>query len=188
MRKLFVGFTVKARADAEKYLPKPRAPINYKDAAKIAEYERAALEKSINEAAQKPLTGALASVCFLDDTGKNLEDKQHPLAVAGHYDMLIGCLVYDFVRLARIDYIDRHGQLDVDTVWSVLSDTGVPFLEPSARIRLIDPVRALVGSSAEDNTNPVLVANRFDLVAHGATDAESLAILARNVSIKLGIK
>jgi hypothetical protein len=188
MRKLFVGFTAKARADAEKYLPESRAPVNYKDPAKIAEYERTARARSIEEAADKPLTSGLESVVFLTEDGSRLKDDQHPLIVAGHYDLLIGCRIYDFVRLARIDYIDRHGALNADTLWSVLSDIGAPLMEPSARIRFLDPVRALVGSSAEENTNPVLVATRFDLVTSGPTEAERLAVLAQQVSIKLGIK
>jgi hypothetical protein len=188
MRKLFVGFTVRARGDAEKYLPESKAPVNYKDPAKIVEYERAARARSIEDAAEKPLTGELASVAFLSDDGKAVESKDHPLIVSGRYDLLIGCRVYDFVRLARIDYIDRHGQLNADTLWSVLSDIGAPLMEPSARIRFLDPVRALVGSSAEENTNPVQVANRFDLTASGSTEAERLAALARQVSLKLGIK
>jgi hypothetical protein len=192
MRKLYVGFTSSARADAEEFLPEVKAPSNYKDPAKIAAYIQDARERSYIEASARPLTSSLASYHLLSADGTSdpapvaPTGNIHVLAFVGHYDVLIGWRIYEFIRLARIDYIDRFGALDADTRWSILAEvSGVPFLEPSARIRFFDPVRAVVGSLAEDSTDPTLFVKRFKLKVGGGS-AEQIARFSYQAARLLG--
>lgn len=167
MRTAYIAFSTRTVAEFEHYLPEPKAPSNYKDPVKIAEYVGAAKAKQFVDAPSKPLTGVLADVKMLmrTDTSKKVDNvalawPDEPIATyLLNYDRVSVFNLGEFIRLARIDWIERKGSLTTEMMWLAFSElTNRTLIRPPF---IFDPINRLVDSVAEEACDPFLVAKRF---------------------------
>jgi hypothetical protein len=195
MRTAYVGFNAKAIDGYQKYLAEPRAPSNYKDQAKIAEYKIARMAQQEAEAWQKPLTSLLNTVTFLHGdhtkrTAVKLAWPDEPIATYLNNYECIACIdSATLIRLARIDWIGKKGILTDETKWLAFPELPAMRFKPPF---VFDPLTRLVGSSAEDNSDPYMVAKRFLDVSdmdfdRSYTGSEGKARLAMDLSKLLGM-
>lgn len=164
MNTAFVGFSANVVPDWQNYLPEPHAPSNYKDPDKITEYIEAARDKQAAEANRFPLTGVIDDVFILagnsasDVRQVHVDLKSVPLATYLSNYHRIACLEANtLLRLARLDFIAKHGSLTEETLWLAFPELSSRFSKPF----VFDPVTRLIGSEAKEATDPWLVARRF---------------------------
>lgn len=172
MKTAYAGFTSVAVPNWRDYATVTRAPSNYKDPAKIREYEENAMARAEATAAEKPLTGVLSDIAIFEIKNEKLHllgivtEEVPPLEYFNNFDAVVAIDAAILLRLARIDYIDRKGRLTPELAWAAcdLDLLGGPRQAMRAGVPFFyDPVRRLVGSSAEENTDIDLIAKRFNL-------------------------
>lgn len=73
--KIFVGYKTRLRDGADKVLPEFKAPANYKDAAKIAQYQDERKQQFLADARNMPYTGTFDEVFLIDP---NVRDEKAP--------------------------------------------------------------------------------------------------------------
>jgi hypothetical protein len=127
---LFVGYTTAPRPDWADYAPEFKAPSNYKDEIKIAEYIFKARQKFTEEAGEGMLTGMLATLAaYKSDDKKQVGlDGLTRVAVVWPDKTVLGDIesqAFDrliiggdrkqFFRLALSEYFDRVGGLGRET-------------------------------------------------------------------------
>lgn len=161
MSTVYVAFSTIAVDNFENYLTEPRAPSNYKDQHKIAEYIASARHKQIEEASQRPMTSKLAQIKFATQHSGELavfslkRDETVAEVLDGH--SVISCIdASTLMRLARFDLIEKKGTIDEGYRWLVL-----PELVAGRKPFVFDPISKLLGSDAAENTDPWVVAKRF---------------------------
>jgi hypothetical protein len=190
MKLAYVGFVPKTIPDWEQFVPVPRAPSNYKDQVKIAEYVAAAAAKQAEEAAYNPLTGMFADVSVLLKGGEEYKEsalaKDVPLLEAlSAFDGVVCLGVFDMLRLAVTECIDRKGALDKSLHWAVLSDQlKLPILARTGHAPvIIDPARILGGTDC----TPGAFCQRFKIRFSEPRLARSLALIAAKGADLLGL-
>lgn len=195
MRFAYVGFTTDVLDGWERFAPEPKAPSNWKDQSKIADYVREARDKQAAEAAVKPLTGRFRDIVVLNQKSDAPVQASWPdlpiLDFLSQYER-VACIDYSTFRsLALADYIDKKGALDDNAQWAVISArSGFPYLVPSTKWAavpmLFDPLHAITGSSSEENTDPGSVLSRYKLPMPYGPDAGSKAAACKAVCKLLG--
>ncbi len=161
MSTLYVAFNTIAREDFENYLSEPRAPSNYKDQYKIAEYISTARHKQIEEAADRPMTSTLGQVRFAEhangETKQFLLKKDQLLIDAiGNYQIIACINAPTFLRMVRFELVEKIKYIDESYRWIVF-----PEMVAGRKPFVFDPIVRLLGSEAAENTDPWLVARRF---------------------------
>lgn len=196
MRVAYIGFTVTELPGWQNFVPGIRAPANYKDQGKIAEYIASAQDKQRLEAAWSPLTGRLNTVAMLSGDKPAFSDIQwpavSPLEFLLNYDAIVGLRIFEFLDLAVVDAVTKK-MFSPLMHWAKLgSMIKFPYLLPrssNAHKIIFDPVATVLGAYEPQDINKI--AERLDVpkwpdnLAAGEA-AMTGAIFARNVAQKMG--
>jgi hypothetical protein len=190
MRTIYVGFISGFWPDAEKYLPEIKAPRNYTDPVKIAGYIENARTRALLEASEEPLTAEFADM-YMIEPGSPKDVSAWPqrtaLRTLGGYDCIAVINAQLFLSLAVAEQILKCGALTSRDYWALRHPvTWEAYLSPGNTKVIIDPIRAIMGTSAKDQTDPFNVAKRFNIPTEMNT-AHQRAIMASNLCRKLGL-
>lgn len=203
---LYIGYTTATDPVQEDFVDAPKAPSNWKDANKIIDYEVAARAKAVEESANKPLTGAISDMAVLCgnlDKYEVLELKgksrlaalqKHISEARVHSDafakrpLIFVTKPSLFLRLLIIEHFNTVKEgLARDMLWTVRSEVNsYPYMsfDPDRAPRVVDPIRALVGSQAE-GLGWVAAAKRFGIEVVGA-NAVAQAIVIKGLARVFG--
>ena len=99
MSAIFIGHKTIVSPDFSQFVVEPKAPKNYKDPAKIADYVQDAKNEIMNNSSFKPFTGMIEEICICVDDHHGLE-KLYLSAPA------VPCLPWLFFRLVHL-YVVR---------------------------------------------------------------------------------
>lgn len=189
MPELYVGYTLKARPDWESYVGEIKAPGNYKDPVKIAAYIDDAKKRKAAEASERVLTGQLDELMVIARGDRITVDGAVAFfdTVMADYTTIVCVKPFHLLRILVAEYVVETKK--PAPKWAVRSETfGHPLLltKKETDITIIDPVRALVGSTSEEQTDPDTFMKRFDLKVEGA-GAERMVNLAKEAGKLIGV-
>ena len=183
MKAAYIGYTLRARPDAEKYLPEFKAPGNYKKEEAKAEFIRNAKAEAIQEAATKALTGEFAKIVVMEKTDKkelkpvDLDWPKTPiLRLLLPYERICVLSLGAFLRLAVAEMLDKEHGMSEEFKWAL--PYHLLHLCDSSK-EVINPVYEITGSMGDslDNVDPVM--RRFGLAwgLYIPNSAEGLAYI-----------
>ena len=191
MGAIYAGYTLRAAEGWDKLVSEPKAPSNWKDSVKIANYIVEAKKKQAEEAADRVLTGEIDKIAIYQ--GGDVIDVEPGafFSFFPHHDTLVCVKPLHLLRMLVAYSVTEFGALPKDARWAVRSETSaLPLLlrKDEKDVRIIDPIRALVCSTAADNTDPQAFLTRFNLgaISGEVGSAGWLAALARAGAELLG--
>jgi len=193
----YCGFEFAPLDDWQSYVGEVRAPSNYKDQAKIADYISRRIDELSRDAETHPLAGSLSravvvkdgdtvfdersfvGVKFLEFISKDSGLDKNPATTKDNL-LIVGYKMHTAARLAALEYIAVNGALPFALHWALE-------LDPEFRYNRIpgymDPVSVLSGSSTH---GVAAVAKKFGLPVN-QEEAESLAVVASQLASRLGL-
>jgi hypothetical protein len=162
MNVIFVGATFNAHPAYEQFLPEPTAPSNYKDQAKIDAYIAKAREGLLGKALETPMACSVVDWAISFDNGDSpvegkgsVEFIKNLTTTVGPDTRVVGLGVKHLLDTARIEAIDHllHEEgsdtfLLSGAVADILFGEG---FTPFSERRVIDPLRAIMGSTVEES-------------------------------------
>jgi hypothetical protein len=187
MSAIYVGYTTLTLPGWERFAPEVKVPANYKDPIKIAAFIEEAKKRQAAEASMQVLTGAIGDLAVSDSKGET-----HKMTAQEFIKLFPdpgNCLVcYKPLNLLRFVVAQLVVEGKTPPVWAVRSETfGTALLDGGDTVRVIDPIRALIGHNADDAANLRAVVQRFNLDGKANPGAEWLAVLAMKAGNLIGV-
>lgn len=186
MAAIYAGYTTLTLPGWERFAAEVKAPSNYKDPVKIQAFIEDAKKRQAMEASEKVLTGAIADLAVSDSKGE-----VHKMDVTEFIKLFPqpgDCLVcFRPFHLLRFLVAQLAANGTTPPSWMIRSETfGVSLLGNDA-VRIIDPVRALVGHEAAEEANLMAFVQRFNLNVKATPGAEWLAVMAMQAGKLIGV-
>jgi len=187
MASIYAGYTTLTLPGWERFAPEVKAPANYKDPVKIQSFIEEAKKRQAMEASEKVLTGAVADLAVSDNKGE--VHKMGTMEFIKLFPNPGNCLVcFKPFHLLRFLVAQMAVVGQVPPAWMVRSETfGMPLLEGCDTIRVVDPVRALIGHEAAEETNLMAFTQRFNLNVEANPGAGWLAVMAMRAGKLIGV-
>ena len=192
MKTAYVGYTLKARPDADKYMPVFRAPGNYKKEEAKAEYIKSAKADYLEDAGTKALTGEFSKIVLMEKTDKNelrtieVDWPKVPIlrALQG-YDRICVLSLGIFMRAAVVEMLDKERGMGAEFNWAL------PYHllhKRDSSKEIINPIYEITGSSGDsmDNVDPVMRRFGMGWGQYIANSAEGLAYVTGVLAHGLG--
>ncbi len=170
----------------ERFAPEVKVPANYKDPVKIQSFIEDAKKRQAMEASEKVLTGAIADLVVSDNKGE-----VHKMDVSEFIKLFPNpgnCLVcFKPFHLLRFLVAQMAVVGQVPPAWMVRSETFGVSLLGNDEVRIVDPVRALIGHEATEETNLMAFVQRFNLNVKANPGAEWMAVMAMQAGKLIGV-
>jgi len=160
----------------EDMMPPVKAPSNWKDPAKIAQYEKEARAGLAEEAFKNPLASTITNVCLINHSGLVFTPKiEEALDMMTCYPIVAGIGIFE--GLSRLFLQSAAAKtLDPAHWWAKLSPmTKYPYLSIDGKKIILDPVETLVGSSAAEWADPFKLAKILGIASPDLDTAQGRA-------------
>jgi len=205
----YVGAVLRSVPDWEEYID-VKAPKNYKDPAKIAQYIAERKAELQAETVTHPLAGTITSACVLTLKRDGTPDEENSFSQGGvgcgrmAVDYILnksgvitdpskvtriivsGCRLEATLRIMAIEYMIANGSLPYSLHW-MFGHTAAA-VQPDVPI-YFDPARVICGYRGPHVPEIPYdkIAKRFGLPVPNEDDAEEMAIFALALSTRLGL-
>ena len=186
MASIYAGYTTLALPGWERFAPEIKAPANYKDPVKIQSFIEDAKKRQALDASDKVLTGAVADLAVSDSKGE--VHKMEPSEFVNLFPQPGNCLVC-FKPFHLLRFLVAHMAVNGMTPpsWMVRSETFGTSLLGNDEVRIVDPVRALIGHEVAEETNLMGFVQRFGINVKANPGAEWMAVMAMQAGKLIGV-